>query len=480
MRSQIVRDEVERFVACPRCAELASVGSRICSTCFLSLEGRTPLTDSQLAHYSEQVRIRQVRAKRRQRMKAASVAVIATAAVLVSYWLLGGFSEEPAPRAPISTLRSAEVGPETWPVVGGTLGGTRSTAASPIMDGTAAWRYAPDIPARGPMIADRSNLYVRLGDSHLAAVSAANGRELWRVKLDGVFDAAPAVAGGRLFAGMRDGRVVALDARDGSLVWQWSGESPVETSPIVVGGVVYVVSNTRLEAFDAENGSSLWARTHDDRLAVTAPAIDGNRLVVPTFSRILFFDIVTGERTFYLSNIFFSGDNSVAISGDRVFASSRGRLLVFDREIRRPWWDFVRGAWTWANVVGIAPAVPWHATLWGAATPGSSFAVTVSAERVFIANSTGSVRAFDVESGERLWERSGAQLRSGPIVVGTGLLLVERHSLVLLDAVSGVETGSLPFPDVTLDEVLVTEAATYVLTDAGALLAIREPPPAPP
>ena len=408
-------------------------------------------------------------------MTAASFAVIVAAVVLVSYWLLGGFSEEPAPRAPVSKLRTAEVGPETWPLVGGNLGGTRSTAASPVLDGTAAWRYAPDIPARGPIIADRSNLYVRLGDSGFAAVSAADGSELWRVRLDGVSDAAPTVAGGRLFAGMRDGRVVALDASDGSLVWERLGESPVETSPIVADGVVYVVSNTRLEAFDAENGNGLWARPHDDRLAVTAPAIDGDRLVVPTFSRILFFDIRTGERTFHLSNIFFSGDNSVAISGDRVFATSRGRLLVFDRDIRRPWWDRIRAAWTWANIVGIAPAVPWHATLWGAATPGDSFAVTVSAGLAFVANSTGSVRAFDVESGERLWERSGAQLTSGPILVETGLLLVERHSLVLLDAVSGVETVRRRFPDVTLEDVLVTDGSTYVLTGAGVVLAIREP-----
>ena len=99
----------------------------------------------------------------------------------------------------------------------------------------------------------------------------------------------------------------------------------------------------------------------------------------------------------------------------------------------------------------------------------------MSAERVFIANSTGSVRAFDVESGERLWERSGAQLTSGPILVGTGLLLVERHSLVLIDVVSGIEAGRHPFPDVTLEEVLVTEGASYVLTEAGAVLAPWDP-----
>ena len=419
-------------------------------------------------------------ARRRRELRGPSVLprLVLLASVLLPLVLgqsiFGWFSPPPAPLPlPSSTARSVTAGPASWPTAGGDLQGTRSTSASPAIAGTIVWRQGSTVPIVPPLIADSESLYFARSDGQLVAVAVGDGRERWALPLGGAFDAAPTVAGGLLFAGLRDGRIVAVDTDSGALVWERTSRVPIATSPLVIDGVVYALASRVLLALDAADGSRLWEQELGDQLAVVPPVVEGDRLVAPTFSRVLFFDLRTGERTFHLNDVFFPPGTSVAISGDRVFAAPRGRLLAFDRAIRRPWWDGIRAAWTWANIVGIAPEVPWSPTTWGIRTFGDTHPLAVGGDRVFLASAAGTVQAFDVETGASLWRRNGPPIQAGPMITSAGLLLLEERALALVDPSSGDAIDRRTFSDAELRDVIVTTHGTYVLTADSTVIALR-------
>src|SRR5581483_7999572 len=77
-----------------------------------------------------------------------------------------------------------------------------------------------------PIVVD-GVMYVSLPFSHVAALDAATGRELWRYEHKrrvekiccGPANRGVAVSGGRVFVGTVDARLVALDAKTGRVLW---------------------------------------------------------------------------------------------------------------------------------------------------------------------------------------------------------------------------------------------------------------------
>jgi outer membrane protein assembly factor BamB len=107
---------------------------------------------------------------------------------------------------------------------------------------------------------------VLIGTSHgeVIALSAADGSEVWRVRV-GSEVLAPPVGGARLvFVQTIDGRLVALERNDGRVRWVFDNQVPVLTlrgtaTPVFSGGIVYAgFANGMVAAVRAENGEPIW------------------------------------------------------------------------------------------------------------------------------------------------------------------------------------------------------------------------------
>ena len=98
----------------------------------------------------------------------------------------------------------------------------------------------------------------------VVALSATDGREIWRVYLGSEILSRPAFGDDAVFVQTIDGRLLALEEDDGSVRWSFDIQVPVLTlrgtaSPVFEGGVVYAgFANGTVSAIRTENGEPIW------------------------------------------------------------------------------------------------------------------------------------------------------------------------------------------------------------------------------
>ena len=117
-----------------------------------------------------------------------------------------------------------------------------------------------------------------------AAVDAATGKQIWRVKHDyppetlrivccGIVNRGAAIYEGMIIRALMDDRLVALDAKTGKEIWQAKSPEPASAAngysmtgaPLIVNGVVMIgVAGAEfshrgfIEGYDAKTGKHLW------------------------------------------------------------------------------------------------------------------------------------------------------------------------------------------------------------------------------
>ena len=157
------------------------------------------------------------------------------------------------------------------------------------------WRRPIDSGVAG-LVAAAGRLHTTVADDtseYAVALDAADGRELWRVKLaprhpaaeDGPFST-PAVAGDRVLVVSSDCKLHALEAATGKPVWQHDlkakfGTGPMRLgcamTPTVEGGLALVLASgetdNRLVAFTAATGEVAWTSKGVERSFYTSPAV---------------------------------------------------------------------------------------------------------------------------------------------------------------------------------------------------------------
>jgi len=184
---------------------------------------------------------------------------------------VAGADDWPGWRGPHRDARSAETGLlREWPEGGPPL----------------VWKTAGIGAGYSSLAVVTGRIYTLgdVGEDQMAlALSAEDGRPLWRARLTGAFKdqfpgprSTPTVGGGRVYAMTSDGTVVALAAEDGSVLWRVSlpgtfGGFVMQAragfdwrfseSPLLDGDRLIVTPGTRdagLAALDAETGKELW------------------------------------------------------------------------------------------------------------------------------------------------------------------------------------------------------------------------------
>lgn len=223
-------------------------------------------------------------------------------------------------------------------------------------------------------------LYSMDSESRVSAFNAQTGKRLWVHKIKEEEEAHLLASGGlaveedKLFVTTGLGKVFALNSKTGAQIWQQSIGVPVRVAPTVAGGKVYVIGhNNRLFVLNGADGQLLWTHSGIE---------EGLALL---------------------------GGGAATLAGDKVVVPySSGEVYVLRDDGRYLWHEALS-----FNV----QADPLSALVDVAASP-----VVVDGV-IYVVNSSGAMTAFNLEKGNRLWERRLAALQT-PAVAGNALFVV--------------------------------------------------------
>ncbi|MDE2596453.1 MAG: PQQ-binding-like beta-propeller repeat protein [Sphingomonadales bacterium] len=373
-----------------------------------------------------------------------------------------------------------------WPQAGGTPSksyGNLALADAPGRAWTAAIAGSGKRQrlAASPVIGD-GKLFVMDTQGIVHAMDAATGRELWRksfqIKGDGsssVFGGGASYDSGRVYVTTGVGEVAALDASTGEQKWKVKPAGPLRGSPTVAFNAVFVMTqNNEIHALNVDDGAALWDESGSLGQAgvfgVAAPAA-GQGTVIAGYSsgelvayryengRVLWNDALARTSLSTTVGVLTDIDADPIIDRGRVFALGQGGRMAA--------YELVSGQRIWElNLAGIStPAV---AGDW-------IFTLTDDARLLCIARATGKVRWMtQLMRFENENKRKGPVFWTGPVLANNRLWIANTRGEVMSASVADgsvsqfVKLGN----SVSLAPV-VANSTLYILDDGGKINAFK-------
>ncbi len=251
-------------------------------------------------------------------------------------------------------------------------------------------------------------LYTADHEGRVSAISARDGKKLWRQSLKLNVGGGPGVAGERLAVGTLDGEVVALERSDGKLAWRAPVAGEVLSPP--AGTAEVLVANSlsgRIYGFGTRSGQRLWSF---DRNVPTltlrgnaGPVIaDGRMLAGLDSGKLIAADIQNGQVLWETAVSLPAGrtelerlvdiDTEAALTADAAYVASYGSNLGAV--------DLTSGDLRWRQPIA------------------SSAGLATDGQRVYVSDVDGRVLALDAATGATLWKQEGLMHRapSRPVV----------------------------------------------------------------
>jgi outer membrane protein assembly factor BamB len=271
------------------------------------------------------------------------------------------------------------------------------------------------------------------------------------------------------------GDVAALDAKTGKVAWKVRPAGPLRGSPTVAFGAVYVMTqNNELHALKIEDGSGLWQESASlgatGVFGVGAPAA-GQGSVVAGFStgEIIAYRYENGRQLWSdaLARTSLSTMVGVLTDIDADPIIDRGRVYALGQGGRMAAYELVTGQRIWElNLAGIStPAI---AGDW-------IFTLTDEAKLLCIAKNSGKVRwVAQLPRWVNPKKKDNAIYWTGPVLAGDRLWVTNsRGEIHVVSALDGVSVrygkGAAPY---TLAPV-VAGGVLYLLDDAGKITAMK-------
>ncbi|HBR82739.1 MAG TPA: pyrrolo-quinoline quinone, partial [Erythrobacter sp.] len=319
-------------------------------------------------------------------------------------------------------------------------------------------------------------------DGVVSAFDAATGAARWSYNpgvesalRDSAFGGGVSYADGKVYMTDGVGDVAALDAASGSVVWKVRPSGPLRGSPTVAFGSVFVMTqDDQIFALDAADGSVLWQDTGSSTQAgvfgVAAPAAAQGTVIAGYSSGELIAHRYENGRTLWadalaLTSISTQVGSLTDIDADPII--DNGRVYALGQGGRMAAYELVTGQRIWElNLAGIStPAI---AGEW-------IFTLTDDARLLAIARSTGKVRWLtQLPRWRDEKDKKGPIFWSGPVLAGNNLWAVSSEGEVY--RISSAEGSASLFTD--LDEPvslapIVANNTLYILDDSGRITAFR-------
>ena len=383
------------------------------------------------------------------------------------------------------TLPAAQTNAE-WGQAGGTASksyGHLALSDTPVRAFTAQIEGASNKRRLGSApVVGGGKLFAVGTNGQVTAFDAATGARVWTYQSELTDDTRPSAFGGgvsfaqdRLYGTDGAGNVFALDANTGAQIWKVKPGGPLRGSPTVAFGTIFVMSqDNQLYALSATDGKLGWQESGSTTMAgvfgVAAPAA-GNGTVVTGYTsgelvayryengRSLWADALARTSISTQVGALSDIDADPIIDNGQVFALGQGGRMAA--------YELVTGQRLWElNVAGIStPAI---AGDW-------IFAMTDDARMMAIARSSGKVRWLTQMPRYRNEEKKkDAIFWQGPVLAGNRLWTVNSQGEIY--TVSTGEGSASLFADleepISLPPV-VANGTLYVLDDSGRITAFR-------
>lgn len=316
----------------------------------------------------------------------------------------------------------------------------------------------------------------------IRALDSETGGERWRVQLDlpGEFDSqrfggGVSYAGGQVFATDGTGNVVALDANTGGEIWRVRPAGPLRGAPTVAFSSVYVMTqDNQVYSLNVADGSTQWFDVAPGGDAgvfgVAAPAA-GQGTVIAGYSsgELSAYRYENGRNLWSDALARTSISNSVGtltdVDADPIIDS--GRVYALGQGGRMAAYELVTGQRLWElNIAGIStPAV---AGEW-------LFVLTDDSRMLAVQRSSGRVRWITQLPAFRDPEdRRGAIYWTGPVLAGNHLWVASsRGTVARLDVGSGTMGEIAQLGEGVSLPPLVANGTLYILDDSGTIHAYR-------
>ena len=454
--------------ACPHCGAQGQEAGAACESC-----GRTIIALPSWAQAGAAPR----RILEGQRMVLAAVSLVALLALV---WVYYPFMPNPVTLAfnrPGSEATS-EPPPEAWTMVGGDL---RQSSYVPYSGDPLRGRVAAAIdlgPSTRSSPAVVDGVVYAGGHLQVAAIDARTHGPLWRFPVNGPVHSSPAVAGDLLYVGLLDNRILALDRHTGSLAWSREARDPVPGSAAVDGGIVYIGSRDgSLYALDASTGKEIW-KLDTRGFPASPPAVYSGRLFVTSSEGDLYGrDSRTGGKRLQVR----TGKLAIrppAAGNGMVYFEAGGDVLAVDAGARGlPVQYQTSLLWAQLSKWGFPvpdppgqPGVRWRASPDGP-SDGFLFAPVVTREAIYLADTAGSVYAFDSLTGDRLWAfRATDQAAARPLAVGQRLYFgAADGAFYAIDRSAGKEDWRMSLGSPLSAQPVFAGGALYLRTEDGLL-----------
>jgi len=324
-------------------------------------------------------------------------------------------------------------------------------------------------------------LYVMDTAGIVRAFDAGTGKEQWEQayhlpdSMGSVFGGGAAYNDGKVYITTGLGEVSAIDAPTGKILWRVKPAGPLRGSPTIAFGGVYVMTqDNQIIALNSADGVQLWSESGS--VAQTgvfgvAAAAAGQGTIVAGYSsgELVAYRYENGRQLWSdalaRTSIATSVSTLTDIDADPIV--ERGRVYALGQGGRMAAYELVTGQRVWElNLAGIStPAV---AGDW-------IFTLTDEAKLLCIAKATGKVRWIaQMKAYRSVKKKKGPIFWTGPVLAGDHLWMANSEGEVLSASVAdgAVKRHAKLSAPITLAPV-VAGGVLYVLDDSGHITAFR-------
>lgn len=335
--------------------------------------------------------------------------------------------------------------------------------------------------AAAPVIAD-GTLYAVDSAAVIHAFDAATGAPRWKHEIsvsgslrDATFGGGVSWANGRLYATNGVGDVVALEAATGQALWRVKPAGPLRGAPTVAFNTVFVMTqDNQIHALSTEDGSPIWqdvaASGQSGVFGVAAPAA-GQGTVIAGYSsgELVAYRYENGRNLWSdaLSRTSISTQVGTLTDVDADPIIDQGRVFALGQGGRMAAYELTTGQRIW------------ELTLAGISTPSVVgewvFTLTDDARILAIQRTTGRIRwVTQLEQFRKPKDRESPIFWTGPVLANNRLWIASSRGVVSsVDVMTGIPTEFTRLSDGVSLPPVVANQVLYILDDSGKITAWR-------
>lgn len=334
--------------------------------------------------------------------------------------------------------------------------------------------------AAAPVVGE-GKLFVMDTDGVVSAFNADTGTKVWSRSFDlggdskAVFGGGVSYDAGSVYVTTGIGEVAALGASDGAEKWKVKPAGPLRGSPTIGFNAVYVMTqDNQIVALNTADGKQLWNESasvsQSGVFGVAAPAAAQGTVVAGYSSgELVAYRYENGRQLWSdaLARTSISTEVGSLTDVDADPIIDRGRVYALGQGGRMAAYELVTGQRIWElNLAGIStPAI---AGDW-------VFTLTDRAQLLAIARGTGKVRWLNQLTRYRNEKkRKGPVFWTGPVLAGNRLWVANSEGqLAYADPSEGTLTPYAELNDPVSLAPVVANQTLYLLDDSGRITAYR-------